>query len=84
MNSVTLLKFITPVKNVQLAEIALYNLRHHGGSYFCHFSIRKMLESTPIRPHIPTEKRHKNCERYNLNTYCRKYGDVKLFADNTR
>jgi hypothetical protein len=36
-------------KIVQLAEITVYQLRHHGSVHFCHFSIRRIFDNTPIR-----------------------------------
>jgi len=41
-----------------LAEITVYNLRHNGSSYFCHFSIRNILDDTPIRRHAYQQKRN--------------------------
>jgi len=49
------------------------------------FNQKDTRQHTNPATHVPTEKKHKNCERYKLNIiYCGKYDDVKLLADNTR
>jgi len=69
----------------KLAEIALYNLRHHGRTHFCHFSIRKILDSTPIRRHTYRQKKKYKTVKDMSYTYSTvKYDDAKLLADNAK